>query len=118
MRLVAIFFNIFLFCFTCLVLVTDGPPRGAGYVVLTFLLLAVPVFNAMVLWRCGKSAIMRTAASIANIVLLGFVGWASVSQYPHPMEEGFVAYMVLLLLTPFLSLAVLFRAGRVKSGRD
>jgi hypothetical protein len=51
----------------------------------------------------------KTVAVICNIVLLGFACWAIMSQYPHPEEEGVVAYTVLVVLTPILSLLALFR---------
>jgi hypothetical protein len=49
--------------------------------------------------------------AICNVVLLGFTGWAYVDQYPHPKEDGFVAFIVLMVLTPILSLAALVRGG-------
>lgn len=42
-------------------------------------------------------------AIICNVVLIGFVCWALVDQYPHPHENGFTAYAVLIVLTPILS---------------
>jgi hypothetical protein len=37
--------------------------------------------------------------------------WAVVDQYPHPEEDGVIAFTVLRVLTPILSLVVLFRYG-------
>lgn len=108
MKIAAIICNIVLFGFTCLVLVTDGPPRGGGYVVLTLLALLVPILSSVVLLRFSKNAIMRTVAIICNVIFLGFVCWAIVSQYPHPEEEGVIAFTVIIVLTPILSLAALF----------
>jgi ABC-type sugar transport system permease subunit len=111
MKIVAIIFNIVLFGFTCLVLVTDGPPQEAVYVFLSLLSLAVPLFSVLVLWRFLKSTAMKIVAGICNIVLLGFHCWAFLSQYPHPKEEGFVAFAVLMFLTPILTVAALLRSG-------
>jgi hypothetical protein len=54
---------------------------------------------------------MKIVAVICNIVLLAFTCWAFVDQYPHPEEDGLIAFTVLMVLTPILSLAVLFRRG-------
>ena len=53
-----------------------------------------------------------------NILLLGLVCWAVVDQYPHPEEEGVVAFTVLTVLTPILSAVVLFRTGRRSATRQ
>lgn len=116
MKIMAIICNVVSFGFTCLVLVTDGPPQGAAYVVFSLLLLAVPILSVVVFLRFSRSIIMKTAAGIGNIVLLGFTCWAIVSQYPHPEEEGVVAYTVLLVLTPLLSLAALLKKKRKDRG--
>jgi hypothetical protein len=110
MKILAIICNIILFGFTCLVIVTDGPAQGAGYVVFSFLLLLVPIISAVVLFRFSMSRMMKSVAVVCNIVLLGFAAWAIVSQYPHPEEEGVVAYTVLVVLTPILSIAALLRS--------
>jgi hypothetical protein len=51
-------------------------------------------------------------------ILLGFASWAIVAGYPHPKEDRDVAFMVLVTLTPALSLAVLFIGGRATAGRN
>lgn len=112
MKITAMVCNFILFGFTCLVLLTDGPPQGAAYWVLTLLALLVPLFSILVLLRLSKNAILWFAVLAGNIALLGFALWAIVSQYPHPEEEGVVAYTVLIVLTPLLSMVALFRAGR------
>jgi hypothetical protein len=53
---------------------------------------------------------MRTVAIICNIVFLAHFCWAFVDQYPHPEEEGFIAFTVLMVLTPILNVVVLFRS--------
>ncbi len=54
---------------------------------------------------------MRITAMAFNMIHIGFVCWAFVDQYPHPEEDGFVAFLVMMVLTPILSLVVLFRGG-------
>ena len=137
MKIVAVICNIVLFGFTCLVLVTDGPPKGASYIVFTLWSLFTLILNAVVISRSGASdgwlglhrkrqalegqkkaddlsstgTVMRIVAIICNIVFFGFVCWALVDQYPHPEEDGLIAFIVLMVLTPILSLVVLFRGG-------
>ena len=137
MRIVAVICNIVLFAFTCLVLVTDGPPKGASYIVFTLWLLLTLILSSVVISRSGArdswlglqmkrkaleeqekavdlsstSTVMRVVAIICNIILLGFTCWAFVDQYPHPEEDGVIAFAVLMVLTPILSLVVLFRNG-------
>ena len=136
MKLLAFISNVALFGFTCLVLMTDGMSREAVYIVLALLLLLVPVFNLFVIWRNGpilewpvfnrkkktseeksnadrSSSIrpaLKTATVIFNVLLLGSCVWAFADQYPHPRENGFVAYLLVVGLTPILSIvAILYR---------
>lgn len=119
MKILAVIFNIVLIGFTCLVLVTDGPPQGAAYVVLTLLTLLIPLFTAVVLFSSSMGSMMKTVMIIVNIVLLGLSCWAIMSQYPHPGEEGVIAFTVILVLTPILNLLSLFRKFRkVQETRD
>jgi hypothetical protein len=136
MKIVAVICNIVLFAFTCLVLVTDGPPKGASYILFTLWLLLTLILNSVVISRSGASdgwlglhmnrktlegkkiddlsstsIVMRVVAIICNIILLGFTCWAFVDQYPHPEEDGVITFAVLMVLTPILSLVVLFRNG-------
>ncbi len=136
MKNAAIVCNFVLFAFTCVVIATDGLPSEARYMVFTlwtlFTLLLTPAiisrFGTRPGWLspCRKGAtpkddekadrlsstglVMRIAAIVANIVLLGGICWALVEQYPHPEEEGFIAFVVLMVLTPLLSLVVLIRS--------
>lgn len=139
MKIVAIICNIILFVFTCIVIAVDGPSREAVYIIFTLWWLLTLILNPVVIYRSGvrdgwlglpvkrkapvdqnkiddqssRGTIMRMLAIICNIVFLGFVCWAFVDQYPHPEEDGFLAFAVLMVLTPVLSLVVLFfsRAG-------
>ena len=137
MKILAIVCNVVMFAFTCMVLATDGVSGEAVYIVFTVWALMTPILSAAVISRIGVNdgrldlllkrnagerpvksdnalsmrTKMRIAAVICNIIHIGFIGWALADQYPHPNEEGFVAYVVLTVLTPILSLFVLFRGG-------
>jgi hypothetical protein len=108
MRIAALTCNILLLGFTGVVLLVDGPPRAARYIVFTLWTLSTLILSAVVMAR-GGAATTKVVAIVGNIILMGFVGWAFVDQYPHPEEDGFIAFVVLMVLTPLLSLAVLAR---------
>ncbi len=112
MKIAAITLNVVLFLFVCLVILTDGPPREPAYIACTLLSLLIPVLSAIVIWRFGSNSAHRTAPFVAlacNVIWLGFTCWALVDQYPHPKEEGLVAFVFLMVLTPIISLAALLR---------
>jgi len=137
MRIVAIICNIVFFGFTCLVLVSDGPPKGASYIAFTLWTLLTLILSSVVISRSGvrdgwlglhmkekvleeqkkidvlssTRTIMRIVAIICNIVFFGFICWAIVDQHPHSKEDGLIAYTVLMVLTPILNLVVLLRSG-------
>jgi hypothetical protein len=50
---------------------------------------------------------MKVIAITFNIVFFGFVCRAIIDQYPHPKEEGIIAFTILMVLTPVLNLVVL-----------
>ena len=136
MKIIAIICNIILFGFICLVLVTDGPPGDASYVIFTLWWLLTLIINTVVIFYIGARdgwsglhlkkplkeqkktddlsstrTIMRIVAIICNIFFFGFVCWAFIDQYPHPKEDGIIAFTVMMVLTPILSLVVLFLRG-------
>ncbi len=115
--------NLVLVIFTGLVVATDGAPAAPAYIVFTLLLVLIPVFSLSAILRRGlemQTMAVARAAVVGNVVLLGFIFWALVDQYPHPQEPGFVPYVVLALATPVLSALVLLRrpspGGRRGSG--
>ena len=138
MKNVAIICNIILFGFTCLVLMTDGISKETAYIVFAVLILLIPILNVLVLLgsRAGGGwpgfhlkiktleempqtddlsstrTVMQIGLIVWNIVLLGFICWAFVDQYPHPQEEGFIAYVLIIVLTPILSIAALLFRGK------
>ena len=62
----------------------------------------------------SASTIMRVVATISNIVFLGFPCWVMVNEHPHPEEDGLIAFTVLMVLTPILTLVALFGSGKRK----
>ena len=127
MRIVAVICNVVLFVFTCFVILTDGLPREAVYLIFTFLLLLVPILSSVVLSRAritsegndrreGRSSVCAVAncgAILCNLVLIGFSCWAIVAAYPHPKEEGAFAaatlaiYTVLVMFAPIVTVLAL-----------
>ena len=116
MKTVAVILNVVLLVFTCFVLATDGLPKEVTYIVFTIWTFLTLILNAAVISRGGISLVTRIAAIVFNIVLLGFICWSLVDQYPHPKEAGFIPFVILSLLTPVLNLLVLFRGG-ARDGR-
>ncbi|MBP1634186.1 MAG: hypothetical protein H6Q10_760 [Acidobacteria bacterium] len=112
MKTLAVLCNVVLFTFTCFVLATDGAPAKAVYIIFTLLLLMTPAFTVFVLARRTAGDGARWAAAICNVLLLAFVCWALVDQYPHPSDPGFNEYVVAVVVTPLISAVVLLR-GRL-----
>ncbi len=119
MRIVAVFCNVILFLFTCSVLLTDGVPSDFGYQVFTLMLLLVPILSVVTLFQREtddrrRGLGLRTAAVLVNVLLLAASCWVTVSQYPgHPKEPGFVPYVIMVLLTPILTLlAIVIRTRK------
>jgi hypothetical protein len=137
MKIALVFLNAIFFGFTILVRLTDGPARESIYVVFGWLLILVPLLNVILisqssansrwlnqyLMRKGSeelknvdvhpsiSATLTITGVVLNIVLLGFVGWAIVDQYPHPNESGFFEYLLIVITAPVISLWIYFRNG-------
>jgi hypothetical protein len=134
MNLIACILNVLFFGFTFMVILTDGLSKQVLYNVFAFLLLLVPIFSVIVIFNSAagdgwfnfrlkrkakdehtmtesNSSLvtnMKMAASISNIVLIVFSICATVDQYPHPDEEGYIPYLVFVFLTPVFSLVTLF----------
>jgi len=130
MRALVILCNLVSAAFTMLVMATDGPPTKPIFVALGALLLLVPALTVFALVRAGAerawlaggteapagSAALARAAAVCNMALVAFIGWALVDQHPHPREEGFLAYVMMMLATPTLSAAVLLWSVRGRGG--
>lgn len=126
MGITAIVCNVVLFAITGLIILTEGVPRHAHYLVLTLLVLLVPLLSAVVLVRKriapqglstdddGSLGITLTtrAAVLCNLVLFGASCWAVVAQYPYPEGNSVIPFAVLAVCTPILSLMALLGGGR------
>jgi hypothetical protein len=112
MKTVAILCNVVLAALTSMILATEGLPGRPVYLGFTLLMILAPVMAVFAMTRrpsgAGRGASMTAAAG--NLVLVGFVCWAMVAQYPYPEGAGVVPYAVLALAAPVLSLAVLARS--------
>lgn len=108
MNAFAVVMNLLLVGFTAAVVATDGAPTQPVYIVLTLSLLLIPLLNAVVLASSHFVQLRRVLAG-GNLLLVAFVGWAIVDQYPHPDEEGFIAFVIVTIAVPLLSSAQLFR---------
>ena len=56
MKIVAVICNVVLFAFTCMVLLTDGLPTQAAYIVFNVWLLLTPILSLAALVRGGAGA--------------------------------------------------------------
>jgi hypothetical protein len=104
MKILAVICNVVFWGFLCMVMVTDGPPKGTD-VLLSLLPFLVPILNVMVLRVLSSpSRAVRLLALVSNIVWLGLTCWLIMERYPsHPKEGGLFEYVVLGALTPLLS---------------
>lgn len=117
MKTLAIICNLFLFLFLCFVILTDGFSREASHITSTIWYFLTIVFSVVVIWkiRLINSSVNRTVkivAIISNIIFLGFACWAFINEYPHPKEDGFITFVVIMFLTPILNMVVLIRYGK------
>ncbi len=117
MRIAVVAFNVVLFLFTGVVLLTDGPSGDIAYNLLAALLLGVPVLTVLSMGPRHDSHTrldlnLRRATVAANVVLAVCAYWAISAQYPHPKEDGVVAYMLLVMVTPIVSALAAFESLR------
>ncbi len=113
MKLVAIGCNIVFWGFFCMVMVTDGPPRGAD-ILFSLLPFLMPVFNVIALrFISSPGRALTRVALAANILWFVIACWIALVRYPsHPEEEGLIAYLVLMAMTPLVSAVVNFLSLR------
>lgn len=124
MKILTIVLNLALFLFTGFVLMTDGTSEESLYILFSFLLVIIPLLNVYLLLKTGighganeKAGVQKisigrglyTGAMIGNLLLLGFAIRAMIDQYPHPQETGFIEYASLVLLSPILSMVMIWR---------
>ena len=114
-RVTAIVCNVVLLGITGVIVVTEGMPNKAPYLVLTLLMLLVPLLTALVVLRGGTALpaamptreLMNRAVAVCNVALLGVAGWAVISQYPYPEGNSVIPFAILTVCTPMLSLMAL-----------
>jgi hypothetical protein len=137
MKIFAFICNVVLFLFSCMVLAGDGLPTEPVYIFFTWWIHLTMVLNAVLVFLIGKregwlgfrasgqapegkektagrksiSSFLKITAIACNLVFIGFVCWALADQPNHPKEPGFIEYVVMMLLTPILTSAVLFFSG-------
>ena len=115
MSITAVVGNVALFLFTVVVLWTEGPSKGGGYVALTTLMLVVPVLSAVAILRGGPEDWLRSrlkaAAAVANVVLLALLFWAMAASYPYPEGNGVIPFAAACVAAPVLNLLALLRSG-------
>jgi hypothetical protein len=137
MRIAVVILNLVAFLFISFVLVTDGPPDPGADTVFAVLSLLTKVFSVLMIlltrdggrWlgscvrakalvehqRINRSTLvissLVTLAMVCNIVVIGFACWHLAGQYNHPAETGAIPLVLLMVLTPLLSLAVLLRSA-------
>ena len=109
MRIVAVICNVVFLGFFCIVMVTDGPPTGAG-ILWSLLPFFMPILNVVVIRVLSSpSRVVNLVAFVGNIAWLGLASWLLIDRYPsHPKEEGLIAYVALMALTPLLSAVAMY----------
>jgi len=114
MKIVAVVCNVIFWLFLCLVMATDGLPQGTD-ILYTLLPFVMPIFNVLVMrFLSSPSRVVNLVAMAGNIIWLVLACWMTIARYPsHPKEEGLLAYVALLALTPLLSMVALY--PKVKS---
>jgi hypothetical protein len=55
---------------------------------------------------------LKASAAVANVVLLGFLFWATVASFPCPEGSVVVAFAAACVFAPVLNLLVLLRPGK------
>src|SRR5512139_3386419 len=114
MKTLAVLCNVVLFIFTCFVLATDGAPTKTVYIIFAVVLLMTPVVTVFALARHAAGDGVRRGAVALNVLLLAFVCWALVDQYPHPSDPGFIPYVIAVVLAPLVSAVALLRGTVVR----
>jgi hypothetical protein len=109
MRIVAVICNVVLWGFFCMVMLTDGPPKGAD-ILPSVIPFVMPILNVVVIGVLSlPSRVVKLTALVSNVVWLGLACWLIMDRYPsHPKEEGLIEYVALMVLTPLLSAVVIY----------
>jgi hypothetical protein len=113
MKIAAVVCNIFFWGFFCLVMLTDGPPKGTE-ILLSLIPFLMPILNVLVIRVLSSPGhAVKLVALVSNIVWLGLACWLIMDRYPsHPKEEGLIEYVALMALTPLLSAVAIYLSLR------
>ncbi len=113
MRIVTAICNAVFWGFLCMVIVTDGLPKGTG-IIWSLVPFLMPMLNVAVIRVLSfPSRNLKLVALAGNIVWLGLAGWRIAHELPsHPEEEGLLEFVVLLALTPLLSMVAIYASLR------
>jgi hypothetical protein len=114
MKIVAVICNVAFWGFFCMVMLTDGPPKGTD-ILLSLIPFLMPILNVLVIRVLpSPGRVVKVVALVSNIVWLGLACWLIMDRYPsHPKEEGFIEYVALMALTPLLSAVAIYRNLKV-----
>jgi hypothetical protein len=96
MKIVAVICNVAFWGFFCIVMLTDGPPKGTD-ILLSLIPFLMPILNVLVIRVLpSPGRVVKVVALVSNIVWLGLACWLIMDRYPsHPKEEGFIEYVAL-----------------------
>ncbi len=109
MKILTVICNVVFWVFFCMIMLTDGLPRGSA-VVWSIAPFFMPMVNvAVIRVLSSPSRALKLAALVSNIVWFGLACWRILQELPsHPEEEGLLAFVVLFALTPLLSAASIY----------
>ena len=138
MKFLAGLLNTCLFLFTLIVIATDGLPKQIGYLLLTLLVVVTPILSLVIIFlkrvsdapssitnetnpltkldkiagSRNRKKVVNALAVLLNLALLVYVCWALFQ--PHPAEEGYIPYVILVMLTPIVNLFIFLRTGSLR----
>ena len=113
MKIVIIICNVVFWGFLCMVMLTDGPPKGTD-IIWALVPFLMPMLNVAVIRVVSSpSRVLRRVALVSNIVWLGLACWRIIQELPsHPKEEGLLEFVVLFVPTPLLSAVAIYASLR------
>jgi hypothetical protein len=119
-RIAAVVCNLLLFAAIGMIVLTEGMPSRAVFLLFTVLALLVPIVSAAVILRrtTGRGwhrSPLDWATGLLNVALIGLTCWAAISQFPPPEGLGVLPFAVLMFAAPILSLTVLVHSPRPKT---
>ena len=109
MKIVTVICNVVFLGFLCMVMLTDGTPKGTD-IIWSLVPFLMPILNvAVIRILSSPSRVLRRVALVGNILWFGLAGWRIIRELPsHPKEEGLLEFVVLLALTPLLSAVAIY----------